>query len=451
MSAMMNRHPSPTMVVTSAMSVVSCASVVLTYTVFKRRLGSRKVMALYYFIFLSHLWASSAMVVGVPSSGTASCWFEGVVGAFFSMSAIMWTVSVLVLLYSNVAYKKPVQLTAVHHLLCWCIPLVCVLLPLSTSTYASPSAGIGWCRVVGPDALAWMWVGHYGLCYLCYLATLVIAVRIFLRVNDADATSPANDSVKVNSTQTSDKFRSALWVVLAYPLVYFVCWLPATVMDVLSVVHPDVVLTEEQQDVAAGLACLTGFFSSIVFWFTNEFVRDLWFRVVTGNSFLRTENASSGGRDPSSGQSFLTQRTPGGGNSHRNSNRTKPAASALQIAVRSGSISALPRWFSGSAKTGVTDGATGGDSHGGAVTTCSGPSSAPSVAPSVERPPRHGAAAAAGGASGSFTVRSVDAGDSGEVDPEAGLGSGSDHPHAETCLTPVGAQQNAAPTPAVEC
>ena len=266
-------------------------------------MGARKVMALYYYIFLSHLLASSATVVGVPLSGSNECWFEGIVGSLFSMSAIMWTVSVLVLLYSNVAYKKPVQLTTIHHLLCWCIPLLCVLLPLSNSTYAAPSAGIGWCRVVGPDALAWMWASHYGVVYLCYLATLVITVRFFVHINGVDVLALANDTFKVN-VRTSDKFKSAMWVVLAYPLVYFICWVPSTVVDVMSVVRPDVALTAELMDFAAGLACLTGFFTSIVFWVTNEYVRDLWLGVVNRAA------AASSGHDLSSYRSFNDRAYP---------------------------------------------------------------------------------------------------------------------------------------------
>ena len=380
------------------------------------------MMALYYYIFLSHLLASSATVVGVPLSGSNECWFEGIVGSLFSMSAIMWTVSVLVLLYSNVAYKKPVQLTTIHHLLCWCIPLLCVLLPLSNSTYAAPSAGIGWCRVVGPDALAWMWASHYGVVYLCYLATLVITVRFFVHINGVDVLALANDTFKVN-VRTSDKFKSAMWVVLAYPLVYFICWVPSTVVDVMSVVRPDVALTAELMDFAAGLACLTGFFTSIVFWVTNEYVRDLWLGVVNRAA------AASSGHDLSSYRSFMTVRTPAGP-----SYRLKPIAS-MRIVVASVAIPALlvPKWFSGSARTGITECGTGAgtsESQRGPVTTevtFGGLSAAPSAAPSVDRPARQGADVAHGddraahGIDRAFSLRSVDR-DSGETDPEAGLG-----------------------------
>ena len=285
-----------TMFGVSLASMLASLSIVITFLVFRKKMQTKKAMVLYLYIFGCHLMTSASMMVGSPLNGSKECWYQGIISNWFTMSAIMWTILVLLLLYSNIAYPKPLEISIYHHALCWGLPTLLTFLPLSNSTYGI-SNGNGYCRVIGPSQITWMWIGYYGVIYTCILNAGIISICFFVQLHTT-----------VQLRQTVNKFKSAFFVVSAYPVVFLFCWLPSTIADMLSVLHPDAPLSLEAINVTTGLACSTGLISAVVFWVTNEPVRVMWAQTIRRIFGMTSENDN--GSNCSSSLSNFSQRIP---------------------------------------------------------------------------------------------------------------------------------------------
>ena len=292
-----------TMFGVSLASMLASLSIIITFLVFRKHMQTKKAMVLYLYMFGCHLMTSASMMAGSPLNGSNECWYQGIVSNWFTMAAIMWTILVLLLLHSNIAYPKPLDISRYHHALCWGLPTLLTFLPLSNSSYGA-SHGSGLCRVIGPSQIAWMWIGYYGVIYTCILTAGIISVCFFVQLYST-----------VQLRQTVNKFKSAFFVVAAYPVVFLFCWLPSTIADMLSVLHPEAPLSLQAINVTTGLACSTGLISAIVFWVTNEPVRVMWSQAIRRMLGLASDDDSQRGLFRSSSLSVLSQRVfnPNGG------------------------------------------------------------------------------------------------------------------------------------------
>ena len=295
-----DRGSTATMFGVSLASMLASLSIIITFLVFRKKMQTKKAMVLYLYMFGCHCMTSISMMVGSPLNGSNECWYQGIVSNWFTTSAIMWTILVLLLLYSNIAYPKPLEISRYHHALCWGLPTLLTFLPLSNSIYGT-SHGSGFCRVIGPSQIVWMWVGYYGMIYTCILTAGIISISFFVQLHSA-----------VQLRQTVNKFKSAFFVVSAYPIVFLFCWLPSTIADMLSVLHPETLLSLEAINVTTGLACSTGLISAIVFWVTNEPVRDMWSNMFKRIFGMASDNDSQRGLSCSSSVSVFSQRVPSG-------------------------------------------------------------------------------------------------------------------------------------------
>jgi hypothetical protein len=286
----------------SSISAIADMSIVLSFVVFRKKIKTKKVMELFLYIFVSHLMTNIASIVELLSAHEEEAARLRLVSCVFSLAAIVWTVLVLLLLYSNVAFTKPIKISAVHHLFCWGIPVLCSTLPL----------------VSGSSKVVWTAVSYYVVIYSCVLATAIISLQFFFHLQN------------VPLTATATKLKSIFNVVVAYPAVYFVCWFPSTVVDFLNITHPESPLPPIAASVTTGLACSTGFWSAVIFWLSNEHARNMWHTALFGAS----QNHQS---------SALSTRTTG----NVNTVRTKPVEISIKIAEQDMNSLSIVRRFSG--------------------------------------------------------------------------------------------------------
>lgn len=306
-------QPLATKFAVSLISGIACFSIVLSFIVFKKKIKTKKVMELYLYIFVSYLMANVASMVELSVvDDTDTCLCKRLVSNALSLAAIVWTVLVLLLLYSNVAFTKPIKISKFHHIFCWGIPALSSVLPL---------AG-------GSSKLVWSLISFYVVIYSCLFATAIISLQYFYHLQH----------VPMSATVT--KLKSIFIVVVAYPIVYFLCWLPTTVVDMLSILHPETNLSSTTLSITTGLTCSTGLWSALVFWVSNDHARNMWLsfimRVVVGNA------ESSG---------LYRQSSLLSASSVLNTIRMKPAELSVKVVEVNLEVNNLVRRFSGLVET----------------------------------------------------------------------------------------------------
>lgn len=174
---------------------------------------------------------------------------------------------------------------AACHVVCWLFPVVLTLLPLSTNTYGQADDGF-WCfvaerqnspvwGVVLFDILSfffWIW--------LCVLITVVLFVAILIRINS------------LSSSFSSMAVSKSVYLLVFYPIILVVCWVPPTV-----VVVQDLLLHESQYSAVLHAFALAspasqGFLLSLVFFCNNSFARREWWMCLCRCCDAKAEEGS---------------------------------------------------------------------------------------------------------------------------------------------------------------
>src|SRR5690349_2389601 len=119
----------------SILSAVSTLSYILSYLVFYSRMKNKALYQILFYFFISTGIGCMGTAVGFPTSDDASCWWESFVSNLFPISACFWALDVTLLLHSVVARNKIMKVTPTHHVICWGVPLIATLLPLTNASY----------------------------------------------------------------------------------------------------------------------------------------------------------------------------------------------------------------------------------------------------------------------------------------------------------------------------
>lgn len=215
----------------SLTSALACLSILISYFLFWTHLMRKPSMEILFYVFLSNFLTSLGSMVGNPVSGSAACWFEGIITNVFTLSSILWTVVVVVLLYSVVAYKHPLAINLYFHVVCWGFPVLATFLPFVNSTYGAPE-GMGWCWVIdlpntplwAPEL--WYWLSFYIWIWLAFFIIAALVSSIIYKMR----------SIK---NETSKKFKAILFQLVGYPIIILICWLPSSISDLQIYSNPD--------------------------------------------------------------------------------------------------------------------------------------------------------------------------------------------------------------------
>ena len=182
------------------------------------------------------------------------------------------------------------------HVLCWGIPVIATVIPLSNATYGAPG-GLGWCWVV-PTASTpkwamklWFWLSYYIWLWLTFAVIVVYFGLIALKLTSVRA-------------ETATQFRVIFYKMLGYPIIIFVSWFPSTCSDFGLYEHPGQVFAPWYNNLTAVTACLMGALSSILFWYTNLGLANEWLRLANaGFSLTQYHQLMSSGHYMSPGRS----------------------------------------------------------------------------------------------------------------------------------------------------
>lgn len=263
-----------TEVVPGAIAAVASFFVCLTFFTFSE-LRCLRYVELVYYVAVNDMIASIGISLGNTKNGSAACWFQGIATNFNYLSAILWTTVITYQVWLVVCRKSVIKDLTFAHCICWGIPFVVTLLPLSTNTYANPDDDSGWCFVATRSnsphwsELFWFVVAFYGWIWLAMVFNIFFIVTILYRIYQMKEV-PA----KVNAT---------IRKLFLYPIIITICWTPVAVWDLCTQVsnYPDSKSWEAFDSFCTIMAIAQGFLFACVFFGMNHTVRDCWFDLLS--------------------------------------------------------------------------------------------------------------------------------------------------------------------------
>jgi len=228
-------------VVIGSLSMVSCTLVLTTYVVFK---DIRKLtyMELIMYVTLNDLIASAGFAVGSNDNFTFQCIFQAFVTNFNYLSSLFWSTAIAYKVITVSTHKGSIIIKfnqqvwlSIHqlpqsnysrytHAVCWGIPLVVTLLPLSTNMYGKSDDDNAWCFITNRSdspkwgILVWELCGFYVWLWISIILNSILVVSVLLRLREMG----------------SDLEECVKWQVsklCLYPVVSILCWSLPTAMD----------------------------------------------------------------------------------------------------------------------------------------------------------------------------------------------------------------------------
>jgi hypothetical protein len=258
-----------TEVIPGIISAVASFAVCLTVAIFPQ-LRSLRYIELVFYVSVNDLIASVGIALGKTQDGSFACWFQGIVTNYNYLSAIMWSTVIMYQVYLIVCKRGVIKDLTGAHILCWGLPLVVTLLPLSTNTYANDDANSGWCfignRSNSPSwgLLFWFIVAYYLWVWIAIMLNIIFMCGIVYKL--------------YRMQEIPQRVRATVRKLLLYPIIISLCWGPEAVWDIYNQVH-DVNLTKAWT-IFDGLSTISsiaeGFLFTCVFFGFNTTVRNAW-------------------------------------------------------------------------------------------------------------------------------------------------------------------------------
>eukprot|EP01035_Chromulina_nebulosa_P036418 gene36418-49056_t len=183
---------------------------------------SRPFSTIVFFISLSDFCLSIMNCLGFPLNGTLQCSIQGFGLFYFPLASWLWTVMLVYQLRTLIILKSlHISMMWIHGI-CWGIPLILSLLPLSTNQYGMDDYASGdvACNLSGNVKTKFIWLD---LCISaaaigCLMLMAVWIVEIYLHFRKAE---------------NAAREMSFLQIMKLYPLALMVTWLPRCVIRVL--------------------------------------------------------------------------------------------------------------------------------------------------------------------------------------------------------------------------
>lgn len=219
-----------------------------------------------FYIAINNFIASLGVLLGSVPTGSASCWFQGLTSNINYLSSALWSTMITYQLYMICVKRTNVYISNNVHILCWGLPILVGLLPLTTNTYGNPDENIangGWCFITATSTspsygnLLWYILSFYIWLWLCIATMLVLLILVIVHVKE-------NQPI----------IKDALLKTFMYPVVFLICWIPSSIADFLSVAdNTNDYTSQAVYFLGTDLPILQGFFLCLVF-LSNKVVQE---------------------------------------------------------------------------------------------------------------------------------------------------------------------------------
>ena len=119
----------------SAISLIFISAVIFSIILFKKTVWKRYYIRLIFYVQASDFLATLGYSIGIQHDGTFGCYFQAFMTNHFALSSVLWTLCIVYQLYIVVIYLKKIEDERILHIICWGMPFLISLLPLSTEKY----------------------------------------------------------------------------------------------------------------------------------------------------------------------------------------------------------------------------------------------------------------------------------------------------------------------------
>ncbi|KAJ1407232.1 hypothetical protein B484DRAFT_483152 [Ochromonadaceae sp. CCMP2298] len=253
-----------------SISAAACFAVILTYLLFPVMRRQRYIELVFY-VALNDMIASIGMALGPTSNGSFECWYQGISTTFNFLSVIFWSCAIAWQLYAVVVLQGTIiKRMFWWHVVCWGLPLLLSLLPLTTNTYGNTDDASTWCFVADRAgspywSLTFWWIFFYLFLVGGFLLSLYFLASVawklhYLRV-------------------VPEIMRSTVMKLALYPLVTMGCWSLNIAINIHALRRGSLVFNARWQainQVALLLTSSQGFWNAVVFFWLNPLVRKQW-------------------------------------------------------------------------------------------------------------------------------------------------------------------------------
>ena len=124
------------LIIPGILSSVASLAVCVTTLVFPE-LRNLRYIELVCYVSVNELLASIGAAIGPTQNGSFACWFQGITTNANYLSATLWATLITYQIWLVVYRQTVIKDLTFAHIICWGIPLLVSLLPLSTSTYSN--------------------------------------------------------------------------------------------------------------------------------------------------------------------------------------------------------------------------------------------------------------------------------------------------------------------------
>jgi len=262
---------------------VSCASslCVMVVVIYDKELRTKIYNQVILYIAVCDFVSGFAAGFGLVRDKTPLCWTQAVLTNIFPIAGVMWTTVIACMLYNIVTSREALKnLPRELHLLCWGLPVILTILPMSTIRYGTYHGGkYGWCfmtdRHSSPDWILLFWV--IASFYFWIWSSLFVYCILYMYVlfNQKPLTNPLT--------------IVALKRLCLYPLSVILCWITPTFYDISRRPY--------DRNITYNFAYLSpifqGTFTALIFFSTNEEARHVLWRMVFGGRTMRQWSSGS--------------------------------------------------------------------------------------------------------------------------------------------------------------
>ena len=262
--------------VSSALTICGCLAVVFVYTAHES-IRQKNINKVVFYICMCQIGGAVGTMIGQPRNGSAECYTQALLTNFFPFAYTLWTSVTAYMLYRVIHRLTPLDIFSPYiQGLCWGVPLVLTLLPLTTDTFGNEDSNRGWCFYksvkASPEWTVTFWVAaNYSvLCVSVFLSILFISMSLYKVYGLAK-----NVSDHAIMTKLSHNVSRFIW----YPVISFFCWLPESIYDVNDSLDKGQSATLQNDTTfiyfAILLPILEGLFVTIAYFTTSSDAREM--------------------------------------------------------------------------------------------------------------------------------------------------------------------------------
>jgi hypothetical protein len=278
-------------IVSAIFSAFSASCVLATFLLFPI-MRTRYFMDMIIAISICDLIAAAVSAFGFPDDSSPLCPIQSALNVYFFKASWCWSTMLAHQLYS-IATKRKLGFSSNHrHLICWLVPLVTTLLPLTTNGYGrnDDSDPIGWCYLKGnPVSLeAWFSISFALLMFCCVAVMMYYAFKTY--------------SLYHSLGDNRRDLRATIEAISLYPVGMVICWVPNLILSLL-INDPSIsgsTIAIYCDNIFSILASQNGTMTALVFFMMSKESQFRWSQLLRcrTNTKISTSIDSSSGAVP---------------------------------------------------------------------------------------------------------------------------------------------------------